>query len=222
MLVHHWIMLCLSWTLCGANFDSETEVGKFLRHLEVIPDIIETGPQEFLNVTYLGSIEADRAVELQPMQVRDEPYVAWSAPMTNYYTLLMIDPDAPSAQQPSAREFLHWMVLNIPGNQLIMGDVRVGYVGAIPASGSGMHRYVFLLYRQRDYCKFHFPKLPKHILTGRSNFKSMEFARRYKLGYPVAGNVFTAGWSTDVPALYDSISQGAHQKETTKKLETTN
>ncbi|XP_002013313.2 uncharacterized protein LOC6587906 [Drosophila persimilis] len=214
MLIHHWILLGLSWTLCNADFYSETEVGKFLRHLEVIPDVIEAGPQEFLNVTYLGFIQADRGVELQPMQVRDEPYVAWNAPMTNYYTLLMIDPDAPSPQQPSAREKLHWMVLNIPGNQLIMGDVRAGYVGPTPASGSGLHRYVFLLYRQQDYTKFDFPRLPKHILTGRSKFRSMQFAKRYKLGYPVAGNVFTATWSTDVPALYNSISRGAKQKIT--------
>ncbi|XP_022220724.2 protein D1 [Drosophila obscura] len=214
MLVHHWMVLCLSWPLCGSHFFSETDAGKFLRHLEVIPDIIETGPQEFLNVTYLGFLQADRGVELQPMQVRDEPYVAWRAPMTNYYTLLMVDPDASSAEQPTHREFLHWMVLNIPGNQLIMGDVRVGYVGATPSSGSGMHRYVFLLYKQQDYCKFIFRKLPKHILSGRGNFSSMEFAGRYKLGHPVAGNVFTSRWSTDVPALYNSISRGLHQKIT--------
>jgi len=42
-----------------ADFDgsAETDVSRFLRHLDIIPDVIEIGPQEFLNVSSSSEIE---------------------------------------------------------------------------------------------------------------------------------------------------------------------
>jgi phosphatidylethanolamine-binding protein (PEBP) family uncharacterized protein len=36
------------------------------------------------------------------------------------YTLLMVDPDAPSPDNPAMREWLHWIVTNIPGALLLL------------------------------------------------------------------------------------------------------
>jgi large subunit ribosomal protein L35 len=36
----------------------------------------------------------------------------------NLYTLLMVDPDAPSRENPVKRSWLHWMVVNIPGHDI--------------------------------------------------------------------------------------------------------
>uniref|UniRef100_A0A6P4E4Z4 Protein D3 n=1 Tax=Drosophila rhopaloa TaxID=1041015 RepID=A0A6P4E4Z4_DRORH len=202
--------MSLSLRFTRANdHQSDTEVSKIMRTLDVIPDLIEIGPQEFLNVTYHGHVSAHGGKTLEPMQVRDEPSLRWPTAPENYYTLLMVDPDVPNVITPTHREFLHWMVLNIPGNRLALGDVRAGYMGATPLVGTGTHRFVFLLYKQRDYTKFNFPKLPKHSVKGRSGFNTKDFARKYKLGYPVAGNFFTASWSADVPALIKVISHGA-------------
>jgi len=33
------------------------------------------------------------------------------------------DPDAPSRANPIRREILHWLVINIPGNDLKLGEV---------------------------------------------------------------------------------------------------
>ncbi|KAH8347109.1 protein D2 [Drosophila kikkawai] len=215
MLTSFWILivfrLSLSMSLRWPRDDrlSDTEVSKFMRSMDVIPDVIEIGPQEFLNVTYHGYINVDSGKLLQPMDVRDEPTVQWPAAIEHYYTLLMVNPDAPSVVTPTNREFLHWMVLNIPGNHLGMGDVRVGYMGATPMPGSGTHRFVFLLYKQKDYTKFDFPKLPKHSTNGRSGFKVQGFVKKYKLGCPVAGNFFTSTWNEDVPALIKAISHGS-------------
>ena len=41
----------------------------------------------------------------------------------------------------------HWLVLNIPGNKVSEGEVRKGYVGSGPPKDSGLHRYVFALYK---------------------------------------------------------------------------
>lgn len=142
------------------------------------------------------------------MEVRDEPALRWPAAIDNYYTLLMVDPDAPNVVTPTHREFLHWMVLNIPGDHVGMGDVRVGYMGPTPLKGTGSHRFIFLLYKQEDYTKFDFPKVPKHTVEGRRGFKVKTFAKKYKFGCPVAGNFFTSTWSADVPALIKAISHG--------------
>ncbi|KAH8311064.1 hypothetical protein KR044_004055 [Drosophila immigrans] len=197
--------LCVSAALDGP---SESDVSKFLRHLDIIPDVIETGPQEFLNVTYNGNIPADRGVELQPMQVRDVPSVKWIASQDSYYTLLMVDPDVPSRQVPKFKEYLHWLIVNIPGNQLQMGDVRAAYVGAMPLKDTGLHRYVLLLYKQPDFSKFDEAKLPQQNDEGRIMFSTKEFAAKYKLGIPLAGNFFTSMWSTDVTALQKTMFQG--------------
>ncbi|KAM8705224.1 hypothetical protein ACLKA7_009649 [Drosophila subpalustris] len=199
-----WMSQCIF-----ADFDNpaETDVSKFMRHLDIIPDVIETGPQEFLNVTFNGHIPADRGVELQPMQVRDVPSVKWIANQDTYYTLLMVDPDVPSKKYPKFKEYLHWLVVNIPGNQLQLGDVRAAYVGAMPLEDTGLHRYVLLLFKQSDFTTFDFEKLPQQNDQGRIKFNTKEFVERYKLGVPLAGNFFTSIWSKDVSALHKTIFQ---------------
>ncbi|XP_064550188.1 protein D3 [Drosophila montana] len=199
------LCLCPGQCLSVSGSPQETIVSKFLRHLDVIPDLIDVGPQDFLNVTYAGNIRADRGVELQPLQVRDEPTVHWIAGKDDYYTLLMTDPDVPEKMYPQLKEYLHWLVVNIPGDHKSLGDVRVGYVGATPAKGSGLHRYVFLLYKQPDYLKFDFDHVPKHSDRSRIKFSTREFVQKYNLGFPLAGNFFTSEWSKEVPDLHKAL-----------------
>ncbi len=72
-----------------------------------------------------------------------------------YYSLLMIDPDNFSRDNPTFRQFIHWWVINIPGvaggQGVNVGDgfVVSPYMGCAPDKGSGRHRYVFLLYQQQ-------------------------------------------------------------------------
>ena len=55
----------------------------------------------------------------------------------------MVDPDAPSRQDPKAAEWLHWLVVNIPGDKLENGqDIGHGKVlmqhnGPAPPAGTG-------------------------------------------------------------------------------------
>jgi len=106
-----------------------------------------------------------RGVKLKPTQVRDTPKVDWEpcaagaaandplgpAPdeQLKTYTLALIDADAPRADDPTERSWLHWLVVNIPGNELEYGQTLRQYVGAFPPSSSGVHRYFFLLMEQR-------------------------------------------------------------------------
>lgn len=60
----------------------------------------------------------------------------------------MTDPDAPSRKNPTFREVRHWTVVNIPGNNLSKGETIIEFIGSGPPVGTGLHRYIFLLYKQ--------------------------------------------------------------------------
>jgi len=84
-----------------------------------------------------------------PTQVRDAPRLEWQpASEATFYTVLMFDPDAPRVDAPTARSFVHWAVVNIPGADIELGETRRPYVGAFPQPGTGVHRYVFVLFEQ--------------------------------------------------------------------------
>lgn len=69
------------------------------------------------------------------------------------------DPDAPSRAKPEFREWHHWLVGNIPGNDVGKGETLSEYVGSGPPQGTGLHRYVFLVYKQNDKINFDEPRL---------------------------------------------------------------
>lgn len=59
----------------------------------------------------------------------------------NYYTLMMVDPDAPSAKTHEYRHFLHWLIVNIPsaaahGDHI---DVRKGHTVAAYKGHTRLH-----------------------------------------------------------------------------------
>lgn len=87
---------------------------------------------------------------LTPTQAKNKPQVVWPAEKDAYYTLVKTDPDAPSRENPSYREFCHWIVMNIPGSAVEKGEEIFEYIGAGPPKGTGLHRYVFLVYKQPD------------------------------------------------------------------------
>ena len=71
-----------------------------------------------------------------------------------YYSLAMIDPDAPSPTKPTYREIRHWLVGNIIGQDFANGDTTKGktlsaFRNPSPPKGSGFHRYVQLVFKQQ-------------------------------------------------------------------------
>ncbi|PSN44469.1 Phosphatidylethanolamine-binding protein F40A3.3 [Blattella germanica] len=106
---------------------------------ELLMDIEEIILEEvisFLSVSY-GGVLADTGNELTPTQVKDVPNVKWTAEDGAYYLLCMIDPDAPSRIIPVSRELRHWLIGNIPGNDVSQGEILSEYIGAGPPDGTG-------------------------------------------------------------------------------------
>uniref|UniRef100_A0A0E0JIP6 Uncharacterized protein n=1 Tax=Oryza punctata TaxID=4537 RepID=A0A0E0JIP6_ORYPU len=62
--------------------------------------------------------------------------------LTVFYTLVLVDPDVPSPSNPSLREYLHWMVIDIPGTTGVsFGQELMLY--EIPEPRYGIHRMFF-------------------------------------------------------------------------------
>ena len=101
-----------------------------------------------MQITYASGAVVDLGKELTPTQVKDLPEVSWNAEPGALYTLLFTDPDAPSRETPTLGEVCHWLVINIPGSKVAKGQTVAEYIGSGPPEGSGMHRYIFLIFKQ--------------------------------------------------------------------------
>lgn len=65
-----------------------------------------------------------------------------------YLQIFFKDPDAPSRKDPKVGQVKHWLVGNIPEGDVKKGDYIADYRGSGPPQGTGLHRYIFLLYKQ--------------------------------------------------------------------------
>ncbi|KAL7293975.1 hypothetical protein TKK_0012554 [Trichogramma kaykai] len=177
----------------------------------VVPDVIVKAPGEILAVTYKDSNEKDKDLrfgeELTPTIVKDPPALAWFTVDNAYYTVAMVDPDAPSASDPKMREMLHWLVANIPGGDLSKGEAIVEYVGSGPSKGTGLHRYVLLVYKQPEKLVIQEARVSKHERAGRPSFNIRNFANKYKLGEPISGNMFRAQYDDYVPTIHKQLGE---------------
>ncbi|KAK5639487.1 hypothetical protein RI129_011979 [Pyrocoelia pectoralis] len=171
----------------------------------VVPDVIDVAPKEVAKVDYPSGVKVEQGNELTPTQVKDIPSVKWTADANSFYTLCMTDPDAPSRAKPDFREWHHWLVGNIPGGNIAEGETLSEYVGSGPPKGTGLHRYVFLLYKQDGKITFDEKRLTNRSGDNRGKFSIRNFASKYKLGNPVAGNFYQAQYDDYVPILYKQL-----------------
>lgn len=80
--------------------------------------------------------------------MKDKPTLVWEVEKGAYYTLFLVDPDAPSRENSAEREVRHWLVVNIPECSVENGDEIIEFLGSGPRNGTGLHRYTFLIYKQ--------------------------------------------------------------------------
>lgn len=177
--------------------------GKFAEH-GCVPDVVDIAPPIQAQVSYSSGVKADCGNVLTPTNVKDAPTVTWPTEEGALYTLILTDPDAPSRSDNKWSEWRHWLVVNITGNDINNGQVLSDYIGSGPPEGTGLHRYIFLIYKQPGLLQcdeLHQGFSPK----GRNNTKAKDFATKYNLGNPIAGNFYQAEWDDYVPVLYSKM-----------------
>ncbi|XP_027353486.1 protein FLOWERING LOCUS T-like [Abrus precatorius] len=157
----------------------------------IIGDIVDPFASSVpLRVVYNNNNEVINCCELRPSQIVNQPRVEVGGnDLRNLYTLVMVDPDAPSPGNPNEREYLHWLVTNIPATTgATFGEEIVPYEN--PRPRAGIHRIVFVLFRQ-------FSRQAVHAPGWRQNFNTRDFAEIYNLGFPVAAIYFNCKRGND-------------------------
>ncbi|KAM3360419.1 protein HEADING DATE 3A-like [Capsicum galapagoense] len=153
----------------------------------VIGDVLDHFTKSVeLKVSYIRDQEVYNGCQLKPSQVINQPRVnVGGNDLRTFYTLVMVDPDAPSPSNPHLKEYLHWLVTDIPATTgPSFGQEIVCYESPRPTMG--IHRYVIILFQQLGRQTVYAP-------TGsiwRQNFNTRNFAEIYNLGLPVAAVYF--------------------------------
>ena len=70
-----------------------------------------------------------------------------SSPFPSTHTQTKAAPYLPILPPPLPRHRLHYLAVNVPAAG--SGTVLADYIGAGPPKGTGLHRYVWLLYKQQ-------------------------------------------------------------------------
>ncbi|XP_021765156.1 CEN-like protein 1 [Chenopodium quinoa] len=153
----------------------------------VIGEVVDIfNPSVRLDVTYNSSKQVSNGHELMPAVVTSKPRVEIGGEdMRSAYTLIMVDPDAPSPSDPYLREHLHWIVTDIPGTtDITFGKEIVCY--ETPKPVVGIHRYIFILFKQTR------GRQTVRTPSSRDCFNTRRFAAENGLGLPVAVVYFNA------------------------------
>ncbi|CAI9092185.1 OLC1v1027367C2 [Oldenlandia corymbosa var. corymbosa] len=153
----------------------------------VIGEVVDNfTPTVAMSITYTNcNKQVYNGHELMPAVIVAKPRVdIGGEDMRSAYTLIMTDPDAPSPSDPYLREHLHWIVTDIPGTtDASFGREIVSY--ETPKPVIGIHRYVFILFKQRRRQTVKPP-------ASRDGFNTRSFAEENDLGSPVAVAYFNA------------------------------
>ncbi|XP_031847462.1 protein D2 [Nomia melanderi] len=185
-------IVCGFHIIVAANVQSEFEGAK------IVPDIIDVAPTEKIEVSY-GDKAVNFGNELTPSETQQIPQIHYKHEGGVLYTLVLTDPDAPTRKGYN-REFRHWLVGNIPEENIAKGEVLAEYVGPAPPKGSGKHRYVFLVYKQNQgSITFDERRLSNRDGQQRRRFSIKKFAEKYSLEGPIAGNFMVAEYDDNVP-----------------------
>ncbi|KAF4562457.1 hypothetical protein EYR40_004731 [Pleurotus pulmonarius] len=154
-----------------ATVDALAEIPAALAAAQLIPDVLPPSPSftpsVLFSVVWPSGKQAHLGNELTRDDTLDEPDIVFAgvgvgeggSDDERRYTLVMCDPDAPSRAEPKYKEFRHWVItgLKYPAGTSdqtsTLSAVKTKpsttpYRPPGPPPGSGVHRYVFLLFEE--------------------------------------------------------------------------
>nr|XP_018904959.1 PREDICTED: putative odorant-binding protein A5 [Bemisia tabaci]XP_018904960.1 PREDICTED: putative odorant-binding protein A5 [Bemisia tabaci]XP_018904961.1 PREDICTED: putative odorant-binding protein A5 [Bemisia tabaci]XP_018904962.1 PREDICTED: putative odorant-binding protein A5 [Bemisia tabaci] len=170
---------------------------KMLKKWKIIPECIFIKPRHEVLVKHEGDIPIKFGTEVKPAAgmawlTQNMRWNNTPEDLKVYYSAMLVGLDEPSVQTPNHREYLYWLVTNIPGNRIVESHTIAEYQRPNPNANTGLHRYVYIVYRQP--CGKMIYK-EKHIDVGdivpRYNFSNRIFADKYGYAGPYAVNFFT-------------------------------
>lgn len=82
----------------------------------VIGDVLDMFVPIAELVVQYGAKQVANGCDIKPSITFESPLVKipGRVSLDNLYTLIMVDPDAPSPSEPTMKEWLHWIIVDIP------------------------------------------------------------------------------------------------------------
>jgi phosphatidylethanolamine-binding protein (PEBP) family uncharacterized protein len=137
------------------------------------------------------SISPSNGSFVRVSQVKDAPTISISSPTSSLssqsFTFMLIDPDAPTPDDPKFAYWRHWVVSNIASSKLDASNiVEAGvtltqYLAPGPKDESGPHRYLFLLFKEPENLKLGKEDVGGEEFVDRRSFGASEFAEKHGL-----------------------------------------
>ncbi|XP_027547585.1 39S ribosomal protein L38, mitochondrial isoform X2 [Neopelma chrysocephalum] len=140
-----------------------------------------------------------------PSEASSPPAVSYEADKGSLWTLLLTNPDGHLRDADS--EYLHWLVTNIPGNDIKSGKEICHYLPPFPAKGTGYHRFIFLLFKQDHPINFREDTrpMPCYSLKMRT-FSTFDFYRKHEDAMTPAGLAFfQCRWDSSVTSIFHQL-----------------
>jgi phosphatidylethanolamine-binding protein len=139
--------------------------------------------------------KVDDGNNISPSVTAKKPRVTYTSYFPNeYHTFLMVDIDTPSRASRDGVEFAHWLVTDIPGDDIAKGREILPYVGPSPSKLSGMHRILFFLFRQKGLLSEQQLYDTKTYFITRTKLRVSQWAFNVGCELPVSVTGFQSRW----------------------------
>nr|XP_018905739.1 PREDICTED: protein D1-like isoform X2 [Bemisia tabaci] len=200
----------VNFTIPPPIIRTQKEIEAAMIKSQIIPDLFTEAPKKLqvVSVKFEGKSLANLGNHLS---IRDleywAPFIHWKSDESEFYTLMMLNLDVPSRENPSQREWIVWLMTNIPGCWVMRGDELIEYEEPDPEKGTGSHRYVLLIYHQKQgkqkFREYAFNLIPGilHQECRRQKFNSRLFAADYSLGEPIGINFWETEWVQKIKVI---------------------
>ncbi|KAF2995385.1 hypothetical protein E8E13_004215 [Curvularia kusanoi] len=146
-------------------------------------------PSYTLNISYPSKSPSNGSL-VRVSDVAAQPTVTFSAianappsAAPQNFTFLLLDPDAPTPDDPKFAFWRHWAVTNIPAGakDVSEGTTLTAYLAPGPKDESGPHRYLFLLFREKEEFKIGREDVGGEEFVERRSFGAREFVEKHGL-----------------------------------------
>ncbi|KAL2842923.1 phosphatidylethanolamine-binding protein [Aspergillus pseudoustus] len=156
---------------------------------KLVPGSAPLIPDGFKPTTELRATFAEKAVALGNLfrvsEVKAAPTISFAkegnATESQTYTLLLVDPDAPTPDDPKFAYWRHWVVSRLKPAESAEGKVLTEYLGPGPKDDSRPHRYLFLLFREPEGLALEKEDVGGEEFVQRRSFQAAEWTARHGL-----------------------------------------
>lgn len=164
----------------------------------------------YLNLEVLYDLKNDSYLPvytgnvIKPAEALECPIVNYEADNNSLWTLALTSLDG--HMNDNNKEYVHWLVANIPGNSVEKGDTIVEYLQPFPLKGTGYHRYVFVLYKQDQPIVYDVTKVTSSSPLQDRTFETREWYKKYEDNITPAGLAFYQTiWDNTVKEFFHDV-----------------